>query len=89
MLKRQKQRSEFSGGIEAKLLKSWHIELFREVIPKQIFFAYDTPDDLPPLEHAAHLFKEAGYGNRNILRCYVLIGFPVILLTLPISNSKL
>ena len=36
---------------------------------EQIFFAYDTPDDLPPLEHAAHLFREASYGNRSILRC--------------------
>ena len=76
ILKRQKQRPEFRGGIEAKLLKSWHIDLLQQVKPKQIFFAYDTPDDLPPLEHAAHLFKEAGYGNRSILRCYVLIGYP-------------
>ena len=59
MLKRQKHRPEFTGGIEAKLLKSWHVELFRQVKPKQIFFAYDTPDDLPPLEHAAQLFKKA------------------------------
>ena len=75
MLKRQKQRPEFRGGIEAKLLKSWHIDLFQQVKPKQIFFAYGTPDDLHPLEHAAHLFKVAGYGNRSILRCYVLIGY--------------
>ena len=76
MLKRQKQRPEFRGGIEAKLLQSWHIDLFQQVKPKQIFFVYDTPDDLPPLEHATHLFKEASYGNRNILRCYVHIGYP-------------
>ena len=47
-----------------------------QVKPKQIFFAYDTPDDLPPLKNAAKFFNEAGYGNRNILRCYVLIGYP-------------
>ena len=75
MLKRQKHRPEFTGGIEAKLLKSWHIELFKEVKPKQIFFAYDTTDDLLPLENAAKLFRKAGYGNRSILRCYVLIGY--------------
>ena len=46
MLKRQKHRPDFRGGIEAKLLKYWHIDLFKEVKPKQIFFAYDTPDDL-------------------------------------------
>ena len=76
MLARQKRRPEFTGGIEAKLLRPWHVELFREVRPRQIFFAYDTPDDLPPLEEAARLFREAGYGNRNILRCYCLMGWP-------------
>jgi hypothetical protein len=76
MLKRQKHRPEFTGGIEARLLRPWHIDLFCEVRPKQIFFAYDTPDDLPPLEEAARLFREAEYGNRHILRCYTLIGWP-------------
>lgn len=76
MLKHQKRRPEFRGSIEAKLLKAWHIDLFIQVKPKQIFFAYDTPYDLTLLEHAAHLFMEAGYGNRSILRCYVLIGYP-------------
>lgn len=76
MLKRQGHRSEFTGGMEAKRLKPWHVKLFRELRPKQIFFAYDTPDDLPPLEEAARLFREAGDGNRTILRCYVLIGYP-------------
>ena len=33
MLKRQKHKPEFKGGIEAKLLKSWHVELFRQVKP--------------------------------------------------------
>jgi hypothetical protein len=76
MLKRQKERAEFTGGIEAKLLKPWHIELFKNLRPKQIFFAYDTPDDLPPLEEAARLFREAEYGTRSNLRCYVLVGYP-------------
>ncbi|GHS85589.1 hypothetical protein AGMMS49957_01980 [Synergistales bacterium] len=76
MLSRQKERVQFTGGIEAKLLKPWHIELFKTVRPKQIFFAYDTPDDLSPLEEAARLFREAEYGSRSILRCYVLIGYP-------------
>lgn len=76
MLKRQKHRVEFTGGMEAKRLKPWHVDLFKELRPKQIFFAYDTPDDLPPLEEAARLFREAEYGTRNILRCYVLIGYP-------------
>jgi hypothetical protein len=41
-----------------------------------MFFAFDTPDDLPALEEVARLFKAAEYGTRNNLRCYVLIGYP-------------
>lgn len=46
MLARQDKRPEFTGGLEAARLKPWHVELLCNVKPKQIFFAYDTPDDL-------------------------------------------
>jgi hypothetical protein len=52
------------------------VELLKELRPKQIFFAFDTADDLPALEEAARLFRAAEYGTRNNLRCYVLIGYP-------------
>ena len=67
---------EFTGGIEAKRLIPWHIEIFQILRPKQIFFAYDTPDDLPPLVEAMRLFRAENYGTRNNLRCYVLVGYP-------------
>lgn len=76
MLARQKERALFTGGLEAKLLKPWHVDLFMSIRPKRVFFAYDTLDDLPPLEEAARLFQAADYGSRNILCCYVLIGYP-------------
>jgi hypothetical protein len=77
MLKQQKLgRAQFTGGLEAARLKPWHVELLKDLRPKQIFFAYDTPDDLPALEEAARLFKAAEYGTRNNLRCYVLVGYP-------------
>lgn len=76
MLSHQKERILFTGGMEAALLKKWHVELFKKVRPKRIFFAYDTPEKLPPLEEAARLFRESEYGTRNILHCYVLIGYP-------------
>ena len=63
MLKRQKLRPDFRGDIEAKLFKALHIDSFREVQPKQIFFAYDTPDNLLHLEHAHYFFREAGCGK--------------------------
>jgi hypothetical protein len=77
MLKRQKYgRVFFTGGIEAKRLRPWHIDLFKELRPKEIFFAYDTPDDLQPLRVASAMFDRAAYGTRNILYCYTLIGYP-------------
>jgi hypothetical protein len=77
MLNRQKRgKTQFTGGLEAARLEAWHVELLKELRPKQIFFAYDTSDDLPALEEAARLFKAAEYGTRNNLRCYVLIGYP-------------
>ena len=76
MLKRQKHRPAFTGGIEAKLLQPWHVEFFKQVKAERIYFAYDTPDDLEPLIHASNLFKQAHFGNVHSLMCYVLIGYP-------------
>jgi hypothetical protein len=69
-------RVQFTGGLEAARLKPWHVVLLKELRPEQMFFAFDTPDDLPALEEAARLFKAAEYGTRRNLRCYVLIGYP-------------
>ena len=74
MLKRQKQRPEFTGGLEAKILKSWHVELLQDIKPKQMFFAYDTSDDLEPLMNAAEMLIDAGFKRRQ-MRCYVLAGY--------------
>jgi hypothetical protein len=76
MLAGQEEAALFTGGIEAKRLKPWHVELFKDLRPKRIYFAYDTPDDLPPLEEAMRLFRAAEYASRNTLHCYVLIGYP-------------
>lgn len=78
MLKRVKAKGhkiEFTGGLEAKRLRPWHVDLLKDLKPKQIFFAYDTPQDFAPLEVATCLFAAAGYGSRDVLRAYVLIGF--------------
>ena len=77
MLKEQKNPAIFSGGIEAKLLKQWHVDLFTFIRLKNLFCAYDTPDDLEPLVQAGKMLKQANitYGNRKA-RCYVLIGYP-------------
>lgn len=78
MLKRQKYgRPMFTGGLEAKRLKDWHVELLRKVRPKEIFFAYDTPDDYEPLVEAGKKLLAAGFTTAShTLRTYVLIGWP-------------
>lgn len=75
MFKRQKEKIIFSGGLEAKRFKSWHVDLLMSIRIDQIFFAYDTKDDLEPLIHASKKLIEAGF-NRHKMRCYCLIGYP-------------
>lgn len=77
MLKRQRQRAEFTGGLEAARLKYWHVEELAELNPKQLFFAYDTSDDLEPLRAAGRKLLDAGFSRAShTLRCFVLCGFP-------------
>jgi len=40
MLRIQKGRKEFTGGLEAAILKEWHVIELRKIKPYQIFFAY-------------------------------------------------
>lgn len=75
MLHRQPERVQFTGGLEAARLEDWHVALLWELRPEQMFFAYDTPDDLEPLVNAGRLLRRADFTRRH-LRCYVLIGYP-------------
>ena len=76
MLKRQPERAKFTGGIEAALIKDWHVELIADLKPTCIFFAYDTEDDYEPLVNAVKLFNKSNYHDSRQLMCYVLIGYP-------------
>lgn len=77
MLKRQKRAPEFTGGLEAARIKPWHAEALRELNPKQLFFANDTPSDRDPLYAAGKMLLAAGFTTTShALRAYVLCGFP-------------
>ena len=77
MLKRQPEQPVFTGGLEARILEDWHINLLREVKPKRLFFAYDTPDDFEPLFSASKRLLGAGFtAASHSLCCYCLIGYP-------------
>jgi len=74
MLKRQKKRAQFTGGLEAARLKQWHVDLLVDLNPEQMFFAYDKEDDYEPLVEAARLMNDSGLMKQRNARCYVLMG---------------
>jgi hypothetical protein len=74
--KTQGKRTLFTGGLEAALVREWHIELLKKLRPKEIFFGCDTEEKFYHLRQAVKLFKEADYHSHNTLRAYVLIGYP-------------
>jgi len=77
MLGGQPQKPIFTGGLEAALLQSWHVELLRRVKAARIYFAYDTSDDLEPLAAAGKLLRDGGITKASHrAACYVLIGYP-------------
>jgi len=77
MLKTQPENPIFTGGLEAKLLKPWHVELLRKSHTKRMYFAYDTPDDYEPLVEAGKILRDGGITVRShAASCYVLIGYP-------------
>lgn len=77
MLARQDRAPEFTGGLEAARLKPWHIEAMKALHPKQLFFAYDGPEDQEPLHEAGKMLLAGGFTrSSHALRAYVLIGYP-------------
>lgn len=78
MLKHQQYgRPMFTGGLEAARLKDWHVEGLRDLHPKEVFFAYDTPEKYEPLLEAGRKLLAAGFTTTaQSLRAYVLIGYP-------------
>ena len=76
MLKRQKHKAKFTGGLEAKLLKDWHCELLADIKPERIYFAYDTPDDYEPLVVASKLLAEHSLLKMRTVSVYCLCGWP-------------
>lgn len=72
MLAKQPSPAVFSGGLDSRLLKPWHVELLRSIRVKSMFFACDSPLALEPLRCAGELLSDFSIEKK---RCYVLIGF--------------
>jgi hypothetical protein len=77
MLRRQQNRPEFIGGLEAKLFTPDMAKQIMSLRPKSLFFAYDTSDDYEPLRYTGYYLREAGLKiNHDTARYYVLCGYP-------------
>jgi hypothetical protein len=77
MLKEQPEKPVFTGGLEAGLLKPWHVDVLREVKTRRMYFAYDSPSEYEALVYAGRLLRDGGITkSSNAARSYVLIGFP-------------
>lgn len=68
--------AKLSGGLESRLLKPWHVELFEKARIKEAFFAYDAAGDWEPLTEAAKILKTSAWYRPHKARCYILCGYP-------------
>jgi hypothetical protein len=78
MLRQQKRRVEFTGGLEALSLQDYQVGLLAGLKPRpSMFWAYDPGDEFETLQSAASRMLEAGFTRASHrLRVYVLIGMP-------------
>lgn len=74
MLRRQKHKAMFRGGIEAQRVDDWFVNLLATIRVQCLFLALDKPHDKEPVYTAVTKLKSAGYSKRQIC-CYVLVGF--------------
>jgi hypothetical protein len=71
MLDHEKDIS-FNGGLDARLLKTWHVEQLKKLRIKEMFFACDHEKSIPHLER---IYKMLSGFNIRKKRCYCLVGF--------------
>jgi hypothetical protein len=70
------RRPVFTGGLEAALLRPWHVGLLREVKAARMYFAYDQPGDYEPLVEAGRLLRDGGITKASHrAACYVLVAY--------------
>lgn len=72
MLRDQKRRIFFNGGLDKHFLKDWHRELFDSISIGELWFACDTIFDIPSLQKAAKILDGIPIRKR---RCYTMIGY--------------
>jgi len=71
---RGRRNIQFKGGLDAARLKDYHIEGFRSLNIKELWFACDSDSRLKIAEKAIRKVRKAGF-TRHQVRAYCLIGF--------------
>ena len=72
MLREQKRRIFFNGGLDKHFLKEWHRELFDSISIGELWFACDTSNDIQALERVSKILDGIPIRKR---RCYTMIGY--------------
>ncbi len=72
MLEVESKAAIFSGGLDARLLSKWHVELFKKIRIKEMWFACDSVRQMDSLLRASKLLKDFPAYKK---RCYVLMGY--------------
>ena len=76
MLGQQPERPLLTGGLEARRLRQWHVDLIRAARVRRMYFSYDQPSELEPLFAAGKLLRDGGISRASHrAACYVLIGY--------------
>jgi hypothetical protein len=76
MLRRQKERAVFSGGLEPAFMQPWQAELLKSINPKTMYTAYDTKDDYDAVRQMADIMWKAGFSPKgHQIKCYCLCGY--------------
>lgn len=72
MLRQQKRRIYFNGGLDKDFFEPWHRELFDSISFGELWFACDQRKDVKRLEAVRPMLE--GIPLRK-LRCYTMIGY--------------
>jgi hypothetical protein len=72
MLRAQRRRIYFNGGLDKRFLEPWHVPFFNSVPVGELWWSCDAPGDLGALAGVRELFPGLPIRKQ---RCYVMIGY--------------
>lgn len=72
MLDTQPRAARFTGGIDARLCRSWFAKRLGRMRVEILYTAYDVPEARPAVERTIRMLRDEGLSQRQV-GCYVLI----------------